>query len=73
MAHDCFWPGCPQRISERFLMCRPHWRMVPKHLQDPIWSTANGRGTMADRIVALAAVRNFAEGRNGGVVKERLL
>jgi len=36
-SRPCFVDTCPKRISIRFLMCRPHWRMVPRDLQRDVW------------------------------------
>lgn len=35
--HHCHWPGCTQRVPEAAWGCRPHWRKLPKHIQDAIW------------------------------------
>jgi hypothetical protein len=35
--HDCVVPGCPVRLHARYLMCRPHWRMVPRGLQAGVY------------------------------------
>lgn len=36
-AHTCHAEACDVVVPPRMLMCRPHWRMVPKRLQDAIW------------------------------------
>jgi len=35
--HLCHADGCTRAVAERFLMCRPHWRMVPRRLQAAVW------------------------------------
>lgn len=36
-AHLCHAKGCDVSVPPRMLMCRPHWRMVPRPLQDAVW------------------------------------
>lgn len=41
----CRLPGCPRRVPLHMLMCRPHWRQVPRPIKDLIWATwSNGAG-----------------------------
>lgn len=35
--HRCHAIGCERKIDPKFLMCPPHWRMVPKEIQRGIW------------------------------------
>jgi len=35
--HLCHAQGCKKAIPERFLMCRKHWRKVPRDLQRNVW------------------------------------
>lgn len=35
----CFARGCGARIPAHMLMCKTHWRMVPKPIQDDVWRT----------------------------------
>lgn len=37
--HLCHATNCTKRVPPRLLMCAPHWRMVPKPLQDAVWDT----------------------------------
>ena len=37
MAHRCHWPGCEVEVEPKFWGCWPHWRSLPKRLQDRIW------------------------------------
>jgi DNA adenine methylase len=37
MTHTCHAIGCPVPVDPTFLMCRPHWRMVPMPLQRDVW------------------------------------
>lgn len=39
MGHVCHASGCNVSVPQRMLMCRRHWRMVPKPLQDRVWAT----------------------------------
>lgn len=36
-AHTCHAEGCTIRCKPEFLMCRKHWFMVPRALQDAVW------------------------------------
>lgn len=33
----CSAVGCTQMIESKILMCRPHWRKVPRLIQTEIW------------------------------------
>lgn len=35
--HKCHAIGCKREIAPKFLMCPPHWRLVPKEIQREIW------------------------------------
>ena len=37
--HLCHAIGCKTPVPPRMLMCRPHWRMVPKALRDAVLAT----------------------------------
>ena len=37
--HHCHWPGCTRQVPPAMWGCRPHWNLIPKHLQARIWST----------------------------------
>ena len=39
MEHVCHAEGCDILVSPKMLMCRKHWRMVPKALQARVWAT----------------------------------
>lgn len=36
--HHCHARGCKVAVPPRMLMCRPHWRRVPKPLQNAVWA-----------------------------------
>lgn len=36
--HHCHARGCEAECPPKHLMCRRHWRMVPKELQDAVWA-----------------------------------
>lgn len=36
--HRCHAEGCDATIPPRLLMCRKHWRMVPRWLQRAVWA-----------------------------------
>ncbi len=35
--HACHAHGCNMSIPPKMLMCRRHWRMVPKAIQIDVW------------------------------------
>lgn len=35
--HHCHWPGCERQVPPAMWGCLPHWRQLPKALQDKIW------------------------------------
>ena len=35
--HTCHAEGCDIEVPPRMHMCLPHWRMVPKAVQELIW------------------------------------
>ena len=39
MKHTCHALGCTAEVAPHLLMCRPHWSMIPYHLQRRIWTT----------------------------------
>lgn len=59
-SHECPVGTCQQRVSPAMLMCRSHWRMVSKPLQNAVyaaWDNGQGAGTLAHRAAILAAIR----------------
>ena len=38
-AHHCHATGCAKAVPPELLMCARHWRMVPRNLQTPVWSS----------------------------------
>lgn len=36
--HRCHAEACPVAVPPSMLMCRRHWRMVPKALQAEVWA-----------------------------------
>lgn len=66
--HDCAVPGCGRQISLAFLMCPAHWAMVPRALQQRVYSawrvwqkdfrsTAAARAHRAAKDAAVEAVQ----------------
>jgi len=39
MSHYCHARGCKVEVPPERLMCKPHWRMVPRQLQKLVWAT----------------------------------
>ena len=49
MSHRCPAGSCPARVADHMLMCRPHWFMVPRILQNDVWTAwDNGAGAGTD-------------------------
>jgi hypothetical protein len=72
MKHTCHARGCEVAVSPRMLMCRKHWRMVPRRLQAAVWDTyVPGQERRKDPTpeyldAALAAVAAVAEAEGVG-------
>lgn len=41
-SHECPVTGCKWRVAMHMLMCRNHWRMVPRPLQSAVWDAWGG-------------------------------
>lgn len=52
--HKCTIEGCKAQIPEKHLMCPPHWRKVPSHLQNVIVTSYRMRNENYYRAVELA-------------------
>lgn len=39
MPHTCHASKCETRVPRRMFMCRKHWFMLPKEMQDEVWAT----------------------------------
>jgi len=39
VSHTCHATDCETPVPPTMLMCRGHWRMVPKILQRRVWAT----------------------------------
>jgi hypothetical protein len=63
--HDCPIEGCQVAVGRRFLMCGPHWSMVPSALGRAVyaaWKDGRGCGT-AEHEVAMQAAIDAVHGR----------
>jgi hypothetical protein len=50
VTHECPGPDCKVRVGRGTLMCRGHWRQVPRPLQAEVTASwAGGRGLLTDR------------------------
>jgi len=38
MKHECHVPTCTTEVPPTKLMCRTHWKKVPKKLKDAVWA-----------------------------------
>lgn len=66
--HKCFAVGCDRQVQAIYLMCRQHWFMVPKDVQNAIWATVGKavnleayRNAVADAVVAVARKEGLGE------------
>jgi hypothetical protein len=46
--HKCAVEECKSQIPEQHLMCPPHWRKVPRYLQQIIWTNYRRRTFFMD-------------------------
>ena len=37
--HHCHARGCKTKVPPEMLMCKDHWKMVPKSIQRRVWAT----------------------------------
>ena len=59
MSHECPANGCARAVSGGQLMCRTHWRMVPKDAQRRVWAAWDdgfGAGSLAHTQAIIAAI-----------------
>jgi hypothetical protein len=61
MKRPCRVPGCDNPISERYLMCSPCWRRVPKPMKRALRATYGDHVTSAHQSAALACLRAARE------------
>ena len=59
IVHTCHAEGCAEVIDAERLMCRAHWRKVPRDLQKAVWRTyvpgqEKRRGRPSDAYIAAA-------------------
>lgn len=72
MKHQCHAILCTTEVHPRFLMCRRHWSMVPRHIQKLVWETyvpgqeVRKDPTDAYMLVHLSAVVAVAEAEGLG-------
>lgn len=61
--HRCHAFACETPVPPRFLMCHPHWFMVPKHMRDRVWATYR-RGQEVDKRPS----REYVDAMNDAIV-----
>lgn len=57
--HPCPVERCTERVAQHQLMCRRHWKMVPRNLQSPVyatWRDGAGYGTEEHDAAMKAAI-----------------
>ena len=63
MTHTCHAINCTNTVPPKLLMCRSHWRKVPKALQKAIWSTyVTGQEARKDPTALYLMVQNVTVG-----------
>ncbi len=69
--HVCPANDCQQRLARPILMCRPHWRMVPKVVQKDVTSTWRNAARLAQEPMGdsdrVQAVRDYLVARRAAV------
>lgn len=55
--HLCHAVQCDRQVPPALLMCKPHWRMVPKDLQLRVWRTYR-QGQEVDKKPSEAYIRS---------------
>lgn len=58
----CAAMGCTMAVSSDFLMCRRHWKMVPKTLQEEIWEAHHARDR-AQHLTLVAQAKEIVRSR----------
>lgn len=43
MKHKCYIKTCNEQIESKYLMCMPHWKIVPLKIQRAVWATFNNK------------------------------
>jgi hypothetical protein len=51
--HACAVPGCGRAISTSYLMCVPHWRLLPPDRADTLWFAWRMTGTAHSALMSL--------------------
>ena len=59
MPHDCYWPECPKSVSNKTIMCPPHWANLPNVIKAEVWRTVES-GTDQEYTVAVQAAQQWA-------------
>lgn len=74
--HLCVAEGCLRRVKTTMLMCRKHWRRLPKPIQEEVWKhykpdthTATQEYRRAHRDAVDMARRNFHDKDRLGVLR----
>ena len=69
--HVCPANDCQQRLARANLMCRPHWRMVPKVIQKDVTGTWRKAARLAKEPMGdsdrVQAVRDYLVARRAAV------
>ena len=69
--HVCPANDCQQPLARHILMCRPHWRMVPKVIQRDVTGTWRNAARLAKEPMGdgdrVQAVRDYLVARHAAV------
>jgi hypothetical protein len=69
MSHKCPANNCPVILPTNILMCREHWRQVPRYLRMQVgeaWRRVDRKGYFHYREQAIKAVNEPQENCQGG-------
>ncbi len=69
--HACAVDDCTKPLPYHILMCRPHWRMVPKPMQRDVTATWRRASKLSGAQLAnperIQAVKDYLTGRKTAV------
>ncbi|MFL5481165.1 MAG: hypothetical protein ACJ8AK_03165 [Gemmatimonadaceae bacterium] len=66
MTHKCAADGCKKEISLSLLMCRKHWKLVPRKIQRAIWRTRLDRDRNRYYAHIVDAINAVSQAETGG-------
>lgn len=69
--HACAVDECAKALAYHILMCRPHWRMVPKPMQRDVTATWRKASRLSGEVLSnparVEAVKDYLAARQAAV------